>query len=165
MMKKIVALVVIFTNIFISCKSHVSVNKNTYNDSIFDTFELYTIVNPYILESMLQDCKNNYEKFGGEELSYVKYSRVENKIIMQIGSYMELTSIDYYPKLTRPAVACLDKIIIFISKLSNDDKLFVPQNKDTFLYCGNTDIKIIYCYFDTLYNFQKAEKFEPISVD
>lgn len=156
--------IVIATVFFLcSCKMNLNgilVNKNLVRTENV-TMGMEVVVNPEKLKSMLKSCDDTHFKFYEEKCKYVEYIKGSNGITLSVSSPSDILNFreDYN-------ICFFEDRIIFIYKYPHDDNIFKPQERDTTLelyYYGSQNTT--FCYFDSLYNMENAEKFEPIFVD
>ncbi len=151
----------------ISCKSYNEVQyAEFYQKCPKDTFELYFVSNPNLFRKLLSICEAKHEEFWDEKVCYVEFIANRDEIIMHLSSCLKPLGINYYPIYFRPGVAFFDGKLIYVDKYFIDNDIFSSMNKDTILASTQTaHFSETNCYFDSLYNFKKAEKFESIYVD
>lgn len=170
--KIIINILALFISVlfFYSCKMNLTnqLFSNCKLKKEIVTMKLEKVVNPEQLSAILKECDYNHFKFFGEEYKYVGYSYSKQSNITTIRTSSSLVIISDFIFLEDYNVCFFEDKVIFIDKLSDhDDNIFQFLPNDTtfeLYYNNNKNDNITFCFFDSLYNINESEKFEPIFI-
>lgn len=154
----------------VSC-STAKINKIRHPRQKTITCKLYSVINPEVLKSMLNESEYHYSKFYNEKkFSYVVYlyhkTKAKGVSLFVSSSFYDPLLGEYYFNNIAPNIVLFEDKFIFFEDYYCDKNIFQSQDRDTTLTVYiHEDWDDAYIAFDSLYNFEKAEKFEPISAD